>query len=223
LENAGPAAMIDLVKEESYGAQESITKTLADSIYDIPGGDSARLTGMRAMCNEDANLDYGNICENDVAAQDGTKPWEGMVNSTSETITLDIIRTLKSDADYGAGKKDEPDLLPTTKDLYNTIKSILQIQQRFTSEGSLPVKAGFTGVHFEGSDIFPDRYCPSGYMFGLNTNHYGFAVHAKGMFARTPWTVIEGSPQDKTFKILFDGNAVCNNRRAHKAHSGLVA
>ena len=34
--------------------------------------------------------------------------------------------------------------------------------------------------------------------------------------------IIEGSAQDRTFKILFDGNQVCNNRKVHKGHSGLT-
>jgi len=221
LENSGPEAMISLVKEEAYGAQESITKTLAESLYDLPSGNTERLTGLRALCNENADLDYGNISENDVEAQDGTKPWAGYVNSTSEIITLDIVRNLKTAADYGTGKKEEPDLVVTTKILFNKIQSILQLQQRFTEKDSEPVKAGFVGVRFEGSDIFPDRFCPDGWMFGLNSNHFGFAVHQKGMFVRTPWEIIQGSAQDKTFKILFDGNAVCNNRRAQAAHSNL--
>ena len=222
LENAGAAAMINLVKEEAYGAQESITKALAESIHDAPSGSTERVTGVRAMCNENADLDYGNISENDVAAQDGTKPWAGYVNSTGEAITLDIIRNLKTAADYGGGSKEEPDLIVTTKTLFNKIQSILQLQQRFTEKESEPVKAGFTGVRFEGSDIFPDRYMPSGWMYALNSNHFGFAVHQKGMFVRTPWEVISNSAQDKTFKILFDGNTICNNRRAHAAHSALT-
>ena len=222
LENAGAAQIISLVKEEAYGAQESITKTLADSFYDSPSGATERLTGLRALCNEDATLPYGNIAENQVVAQDGTMPWAGFVNSTGGKITLDMLRQLKSSADYGTGAKEEPDLLVTTKDLFNAIRAILQLQQRFTEKESEPVKAGFVGVRFEGSDIFPDRFCPPTWMFGLNSHHFGFAVHTQGMFTRTPWSIIAGSAQDKTFKILFDGNTICNNRRAHAAYSGLT-
>jgi len=224
LKNAGPEGLINLTTEEVYGAQESISKTLADSFYDAPGGASTRLTGLRNLCNETSTLDYGNIAEDDIVASDGTtKPWEGKVTSTAETINLDVIRDLRSTAEYGSGSDDEPKLIVTTKAIYNTIKSILQLQQRFTEKDSEPVKAGFQGVHFEGAEIYPDKFCPSGWMFALNPNHFGFAVHKQGLFMRTPWAVIEGSPQDKTMKILFDGNTVCNNRRAHAAHSNLSA
>jgi hypothetical protein len=224
LENSGPEAMIDLVTEEVAGAQASIRKTLASSIYDNPSGVSDRLTGLRAMCNESTSLEYGELTEAEVIAQDGTTPWEGKMDSTSEPVSLDGIRTLRTDADGGQGTQDEPDLVVTSKTLFNTIKSILQVQQMFTTEGSKVVKAGFTGVYFEGADIFPDRYIPAAtYMFALNSSHWGWAVHKKGYFMRTPWSIIEGSAQDRTFKILFDGNQVCNNRKVHKGHSGLTA
>ena len=222
LENSGPAAMIDLVTEEAHGAQLSITKTLADSVFDLPGASSDRLSGLRALCNETTTVEYGGLTEAEVVAQDNTTPWEGKMGSSSTPISLDILRDYKTDADGGSGTQDEPDLIVLTKTLFNTVKSILQVHQMFTTEGSKVVKAGFTGVYFEGSDVFPDRYIPSGHGFWLNSTHVGMAVHAKGLFKRTPWSVIEGSPEDKTFKILFDGNFVCNNRKVHKGHSALT-
>lgn len=221
LENAGAEAFVNLMTEELYGAQESLTQLLANSLFDDADGSTERLTGLRALCNETATLEYGNVAENDMVAADGTKPWEGKTTSTATTVTLNVIRTLRSAADYGTGKQDEPDLGITTKTIYNIIKDILQVQQLFTTEGSKPVKAGFTGLHFEGMDIYPERYCPSGHFFGINSNHFGAAIHQKGNFVPTKWSVIEGSPEDKTMKILFDGNLICNNRRAHHCYSAL--
>ena len=83
------------------------------------------------------------------------------------------------------------------------------------------VADGTLYLYFEGKDIFPDDYCPSGYAFAINSNHYGFAVHRDGYYMRSKWKVIPDSPEDKTMKIYFDGNFICNNRKAHKAHSNL--
>jgi len=83
--------------------------------------------------------------------------------------------------------------------------------------------AGFTGLKFEGKDIFPDDYCPTGYAFALNSAHIGFAVHQEGHFMRTKWKVIPDSPEDKTMKIYWDGNMIVNDRRAHQGHSDLQA
>lgn len=203
------------------GAQKSLTKLLADSIYDGPGGAANRLTGLLACCNETTTLAYGGKAEDDIVADDGTKPWEGKVNSDGGAITLPKIRTACSTAKLYDGATGKPNLIVTTETLYNVLSDILQAQQRFV-DSSTTAEAGFTGLKFEGKDIFPDDYCPSGYFFALNSNNVGFAVHKEGYFMRTAWKVIPDSPEDKTMKIYFDGNLIVNNRKAHIAYSGLT-
>lgn len=209
-----------MITQRVGGAQKSLTKTLADSIYDDAGGAAERLTGFRACCNETSTTAYGGIQEDDLVANDGTKPWEGKTTTTTESLTLAVIRTMCTNAKIRDGKGGKPDLLVMTETLWNVIADILQVQQRFT-EGVETAKAGFTGLYFEGKDIFPDDYCPSGYMFGVNSNHMGFAVHRDGYYMRSKWKVIPDSPEDKTMKIYFDGNMVCNNRKGQHAHSNL--
>jgi len=220
LENAGDYAKVQLVTQRVGGAQKSLTKLLAGSLYDEPGGSTDRLTGFRACCHETATTAYGGIAENDMVAADGTKPWEGKRDTTTEKIGLNVIRTQCTEAKVRDGAGGRPDLYTTTQALWDIIADILQAQQRFT-QGTETAKAGFVGLNFEGKDIFPDDYCPSGYGFAVNSRHAGFAVHQKGYMVRNKWRVIPDSAEDKTMKIYFDGNFVVNNRKSHKAHSNL--
>ena len=220
LENAGRYAEIELAVQRIAGAQKSLTKLLAGSIYDFPGGDGNRLTGLRACCNESTGVAYGGLAETDVVANDGTMPWEGKMTETVEKISLDVIRDMATAAKLRDGADGKPDLMTMPEALWNVIASILQVQQRFT-EGKETAKAGFTGLYFEGKDIFPDDYSPSGNAFSLNSKHLGFAVHQKGYFMRAPWRVIPDSAEDRSMKIYFDGNMVANNRKAHIGHSNL--
>lgn len=220
LKNASVYAQVQLVAQRVGGAQKSLTKLLAGSLYDTPGGNSKRLTGLRACCNETTTLAYGAIQEAELVAADGTTPWEGKMDSTTTNLTLNEIRTGASNAKIRDGKGGKPDLVVTTETNWNVIADILQVQQRFVNS-DLTAKAGFTGLHFEGKDIFPDDYCPDSHLFELNSNHIGFAVHANGNFVRTRWAIIPDSPQDKTLKIFFDGNMVVNNRKAHQGYSTL--
>jgi hypothetical protein len=222
LKNSGAYAEVQLVNQRLAGAQKSLTKLLAGSIYDLPTGNSKRLTGLRACCNETAGLAYGNIEEEDLVAADGTKPWEGKMDSSTTVNSLGQIRTGATAAKIRDGKGGKPDLVVTTETNFNIIVDILQVQQRFT-EGKETAKAGFTGVHFEGKDIFPDDYCPASHEFLINSNHIGFAVHQEGNMMRTPWRVIPDSPEDKTMKIYFDGNLIVNNRKGHKGFSALAS
>jgi hypothetical protein len=211
LKNAGRYAEVQLVAQRVGGAQKSLTKLLAGSIYDLPGGDSARLTGMRACCE---------ATKDDLVSADGTKPWTGRKTTTATTLTLNLIRTAASAAKLRDGAGGKPDLVVTTETLWNIIADILQVQQRYV-DGKMTVKAGFVGLHFEGKDIFPDDYCPASHMFWLNSRHVGFAIHQEGYFMRTRWKVIPDSPEDRTLKIYWDGNLVVNNRKAHNLYSSV--
>lgn len=220
LKNAGRYAEVQLTTQRVAGAQKSITKTLADSIYDTAGAGSTRLTGLLACCNETATTAYGGIAEDDLVSDDGTKAWEGKVTSTTESIGLNVIRTMATTAKLRDGANGKPNLVVMPETLWNVVADILQAQQRFV-DSKETVNAGFTGLKFEGKDLFPDDYCPSGYAFALNSAHIGFAVHQEGNFMRTKWKVIPDSPEDKTMKIYWDGNMIVNDRRAQIAHSNL--
>lgn len=220
LKNAGRYAEVQLVAQRVSGAQKSITKLLAGSIYDTAGASSERLTGLRACCNETSTTKYGDIAEDDLVAADGTKPWEGKMTATDESISLNVIRTMATNAKLRDGANGKPNLVVMPETLWNVIADILQAQQRFV-DSKETANAGFTGLKFEGKDLFPDDYCPSGYAFALNSTHIGFAVHQRGNFMRTKWKIIPDSPEDKTLKIYFDGNMVVNDRRAHQGHSNL--
>jgi len=220
LKNAGRYAEVQLLKQRVGGAQKSLTKLIAGSLYDLPSGNSARLTGLRALCHETATIAYGGIQEDDLVSADGTKPWEGKMDSSTTTMTLGVIRNGASDAKTRDGQGGKPDLVVTTETNWNIIADILQVQQRFT-DGKETAKAGFTGLHFEGKDVFPDDFCPVNHMFEINSNHVGFAIHTQGLFMRSKWKVIPDSPEDRTLKLYWDGNAVSNNRKAHKGFSAL--
>jgi hypothetical protein len=221
LKNSGRYAEVQLTVQRVGGAQKSITKTLADSIFDdAVGAGSARLGGLLACMNETATTKYGDIAENDLVAQDGQKPWEGKRTTTTEGFGMNVIRTMATDAKIRDGKNGKPNLVVTTEALWNILSDTLSVQQRYVNSEAT-AKAGFSGLHIEGKDIFPDDYCPSGTALAINTAHYGFAVHKMGNFMRTKWKVIPDSPEDRSMKIFFDGNTICDNRKGHIAHTNL--
>lgn len=220
LEQAGEYGEVQLIEQRLDGGQKGLTYLMAGSVYDAPGGGSSRFDGMLALCNETASLAYGGIAEDDLVSDDGTKPWEGKLTSTTEKITLNVIRTMASTAKTMDGQGGKPDFVTMTETLFNIVADILQAQQRFT-EGKETAKAGFTGLYFEGKELYADDFCPSGYAFAWNSKHLGFAIHPQGNFSRTKWAVIPDSPEDKTLKIYFDGNIITNNRKAHIGHSNL--
>ena len=160
LKNSGPEAMINLTMEELEGAQESLRDALSTSLYTGLEGDANNLTGLNSVCDTTSSTNYGGYSSDDIVSDDGTQVWTGLGSSTTTAISLGALRTIKTAAAYGKGKMARPDMMATSEANYDAILNILQIQQRFT-EGIKTAKAGFNGVHFEGTDIFPDRYCPA--------------------------------------------------------------
>lgn len=221
LENSGPEALINLTTEELLGAQESLRDLMATSLYTGLEGDSSNLTGLNSLTNTTATTAYGGYASNDIVSADGTQVWTGKGSSTTTVISLPALRDIKTAAAYGSGKNTRPDLMATSEANYDTILNIIQIQQRFTADGVKTAKVGFNGVHFEGTDIFPDRYCPASNVYAINSDHVGFVVHKDADFMKSPWEFIAGSARDKTMKILWGGNMVANNRRAHYRHSAI--
>lgn len=221
LQNSGSQSQVQLVTQRVAGAQKSVTKLLASSLYDDAGGDTSRLTGLKACCNSTTTTAYGGIQQAELVAVDGTYPWTGRRTTTSTTLTLNVLRTGASAAKLRDGVGGKPDLIVTTETLWNIIADILQVQQRFTTEGSAAVKAGFTGLYFEGKDIFPDDFCPSSHLFWINSRHVGFAIHTDGYFMRSKWKIIPDSPEDRTMKIYWDGNLIVNNRKGQNLYTAL--
>ena len=220
LKNSGAYAAVSLVSQRLSGAQKTCAKRIASNIYNEVGDSSIYITGLRSMCSETSSTKYGDVAEDDLVSDDGTKKWEGKNNTTSESIGLAVLRTQRSDAKIRDGRNGRPDFYTTTETLFNKIKGVLQPMQRFT-EDKATTKAGFSNLVFEGMTIAADDYVPSGYGFAVNSKYVGFAVHKDGYYKRDPWRKLDG-PQGKTMKILWDGNIICSNRRAHKSHSNLT-
>jgi hypothetical protein len=220
-ENMGPQAEVKLVVEKIEGAQKKCSKDISSNVYNAAVDTATSITGLSAMTGETATTAYGGIQEADLVSADGTKPWEGKTTTTTEGISLAVIRTLASLCKLYDGPFGKPDIGLTTETLFNILKAVLQTQQRFEQDTDT-AKAGFTHLVFEQQMIAVDDFCPSGEFYALNSKHVGFAIHNDGYFARTPWySLLPAGINGRSMKIFWDGNLVCTNRKAHARHTNL--
>lgn len=222
LKNSGEYAEVQLLTQKLEGAQKTARKKIAQQVYSAAADGADVITGLKSLCFGATTAAYGGIIETALAATDGTTPWKAVNTAVTAPISLSVIRTLRSSAKVSDGPGGKPNIGLTTETLFNIVSNILQTQQRFTQDTDT-AKAGFTHLVFEGMIIAADDYCDSGYLFCLNSNHVGFAIHQRGYFARTPWAdlIATGLPA-KSMKIFWDGNLVCNNRKAHAGQSLLT-
>jgi hypothetical protein len=220
LENAGEYAEVKLVTQRLAVAQKTVTKHLATQFYSSATDDAKEVNGLLAMIGTSTSVNYGGLAEDDLVAADGTKPWASKLTTTTEGLSLKVLRTLASSCKIGDGPGGKPDYGFLTESLFNILSGILQPQQRFAE--SKEVRAGFLNLVFEGKTFLADDYCPSGTCVLINSAHFGYAIHSSGFFVRTPWADLTGSGiAGKTLKIYWDGNMICNNRKAHARHTNL--
>lgn len=221
LANNGEYAEVQMVTQKIEAAQAQCTKHLATQLYSSASDTANELSGLLSLCFGGTSTQYGGITPTDLVTADTTYPWASVNTTTTEGISLAVIRTLASSAKVNDGAKGKPDIGVTTETLFNIISGILQVQQRFTVDTDT-AKAGFTHLVFEGKIIAADDYGPSGYLFLLNSNYVGFAIHRDGFFARTPWgdLIVTGTVA-RSMKIFWDGNFICSRRKAHAGHNNL--
>lgn len=219
VEAAGDYAAVQFVTQKIETAQRTCSNWLASTIYSAAGDEAPTLTGLRALTSADADTPYGGIAENDLVAADGTLPWQGKTVSDAASMGLDVLQNLRSTAKVSDGRDGKPNVAVTTEDLYNTVSRALQAQQRYVTDDGV-VSAGFTHLVYEGMILAADDYCPTGCCFAVNTRYLGFAIHQNGFFARQPWVDLAG-PAGRSMKILWHGNLICSNRKAHACHANL--
>lgn len=221
LEATDEFSEVSLVTSKLQASQNKITKDISTAVYGSATDTAEGLTGFLSMFNTTTSTKFGNIAEDDLVANDGTKNWKANLTTTVEAIGLSVLRTMASSAKIDEGVGTKPNVGVMTETLFNIIKGILQAQQRFIKDDDT-VKAGFTHLVFEEMILAADDYCPSGYAMLFNERFVGFAVHKQGFFVRKPWAdLIVAGKAARSSKIMWHGNLICNNRKAHIAHSNL--
>ena len=222
-EASGEYAEVQLVQQHIEAAQSTCRKQIASNLYGNNTDTAKEITGLLKCCSGAATLAYGGLIENDLVATDLTKPWSAKSTTTTEGISLAVVRTLRTSCKISDGANGKTDVGVTTEALFNIVSGILQVQQRFKEDNDT-AKAGFTNLVFEGMTLSADDYVPSGDLFIVNSKFYGWAIHKDGFFQRTPWGDMTNAPSGiagKTMKIFWDGNQVVSNRKSHAVHTNL--
>jgi hypothetical protein len=214
LENNGPEEEVDMVVTKLQNGQKSMEWDMADGLYsDGTGNSSKDLDGLLALFNGTTTTEYGGIQEADMSV------WSANTSSTSTPITA--LRAGRTAVKIGDGAKDKPDMIIMNDTIVDAWLNQLQAAQRMESPQA--AKAGFAGVHMlDQAEVWADGKCPSAAGFWLNSRHWGFVIHKKANFVRTPWKV-PTNQVTKSMQYLWKGNMVCTRRNAHYYMSALTA
>ena len=167
--NQGPYRAFDLVAAQLTTARMTIADKLGDALYN-DGTNVAQLTGLRGAIATTGT--YGGITRDSSVV--GTAV-QGNVDTTGGAITIPLINSFMGTASRGGAEK--PDLLVTTQTLWDAVWARVQPQQRYPNPSQQDIaNVGFDVININGAALVADSHCPSGFLFGLNTNYMEFYV-----------------------------------------------
>ena len=217
LRTSGDRAIIDLVDTELQGAELRIKEDLGrDTFLDGTGNFSKALDGFDIAIATTGS--YGGI--NRAVDPEGAAI-NGNVDTTGGAITLPAIQTQWGLATFGAA---HPKLLCTTQTLFKGVWNRIQPQQRFP-QGAVAeelAKIGFNVIMFNGVPLTVDQTCPSGTMYGLNTDFIKLIAHESRADLEVEGPLTPTQQDARTWRVMWMGNLVVQSSRLQFRMTGVT-
>lgn len=215
LQNAGPEAIHDLVKERVDNAQKTLANRVSEDIYSDGSADQGRqINGLQSLISKTPSI--GVVGGIDAAAYPfwrnvainanillGATPTDKNINKVLNQMFLQCHR--------GA---DGIDLAVADTNFYSLVLEYHQDKARVTSAEFDDL--GFENIKYRNADIVLDGgyggSAPLNTCYGLNTDHIHFRPHKDRNFTRIGDERMTTN-QDATVALIgFAGNMTCSNR-----------
>ena len=217
---------MNYVESKMINASGKMAKNLGTDIFlDGTGVSSGtiNLDGfLQALDSGDTYTTYGGITRSDLGVTAGAN--NVGINGYNEalaTFTMAGLQTAYGGAWFG---NEHVDLIVTTQTVWNIIWNKILPQQRFMEENTDVAKVGFQSMRWNGASICVDQYCPSGYIWGLNTKYIQFWISTlpKYQFGFTGFKEAQNT-DDVAGQYLFAGNILVPAPRLFFTLTGVLA
>lgn len=182
--NAGPTAVVDLVKAKEEVAMASLLSKLSRALFDVaPQNTSLDLDSLEDAINSTTNT-YGSI-NRSVA---GNSFWISGNGSGPTTLGANLSLTAMQ-TEYGRVTfgNEEPDTIITTQAGFNAFWNLLVGNIRYVQDEET-ARAGFKRhLVFNNAVVLHDQFVPAGEMFFLNTKYISPYFHEDDYFVIDPF------------------------------------
>lgn len=179
--NAGDEQVIDLLEAEFDSQAQSLMQVMASNLWTGTGVGNSWDSIYNAADDGTNFPTYGGLSRTTYVSI------KGYYLAGAGALTLAKMATAYDAVTVG---NDTPDIIATTKALWSTYESLLQptVRAGYTQNGyprmnafgmvsrtdGLAGQAGFDVLFFRGTPVVRDEQIPSGKMFFINTNYFGF-------------------------------------------------
>jgi hypothetical protein len=220
----GPDAAMNYVESKMVNASGKMAKLLGTDVFlDGTGvvSSAISLDGMlQAFDNGTLYTSYGGITRTDLGVLAGANNVgiNGYVTALAP-FTMAGMQTAYGACWFG---NEHIDLIVTTQSIWDIVWNKIQPQQRFLEESSDVAKIGFQSLRWNGASITVDQYCPSGYIFGINSKYAQFWISTlpKYQFGFTGFKEAQNT-DDVAGQYLFAGNLLFPAPRLNFILSGV--
>ena len=204
--NQGNEQVLDLLETEFDSQAQSLMQLMAQNLWTGTGSGNSWDSAVNAADDSTNYTTYGGLSRSTYSSLNG------YYLASAGAITLAKLATAHDAVSIGM---DSPDIIATTKSIWSTYESLLTptVRANYTTSGypkmnafgMLPTTAalggaqGFDALFYRGTPVVKDEQIPSGKLFLLNTNYFGFkGIKIKGLkqvnFKRNSNGVPEGVP-----------------------------
>jgi len=184
--NRGEEAVMNFIEPKMVNGEQSLAQALIQDFYrDGQGTVSSQiaLDGILAGYDDGTNYaSYGGITRSAIGtgASTGINGYYYSNSGVSWPFSLQQLQTAYGQATFGT---NQPNLIATTQSIYNSFWAKMLPIQRTTATDPDLQSAGFKAFLFNGMAVVVDQYCPSGYMFGMNTDFLAAFISTDRRFA----------------------------------------
>ena len=214
-QNSGDLAVVNLVDGTLNNAKKSIRSQMGTEIYMLRSatGDASGFSGTADLFNISTSTAYGEIAEDDMAV------WKANLNSSAEQISFKVMQGIRRSASIDDNMEGKPNLYVTTEVLKDGFERTLHTQARY-SDVEL-VNAGFDNILFGGAPVISDNKQTAGYCDAFNLNFLDIWTHQDYNFTKPKWASPIDQPTLAVAFIMWSGQMICKNRKAHTRHTNL--
>lgn len=179
--NQGDEQVVDLLDAEFDSQAQSLTQLMGQNLWTGTGAGNSWDSAYNAADDATNFSTYGGLSRSTYSSLNG------YYLASAGALTLAKLATAHDAVTVGM---DSPDIIATTKAIWSTYESLLTptVRANFTASGypkmnafgMLPTTAalqgqqGFDVLFYRGTPVVKDEQVPSGKLFLLNTNFFGF-------------------------------------------------
>ena len=200
--NNGEQEIINLLEAKIMQAEESMREGFNTMFFADGTGNSGKdWNGLGNI------VESGNAVGGINSATAGNEYWRSYEENSGGALTLAQMATAYNTVSVG---NDHPDMILTTRTLFEKYESLLQPQLRYTDTKT--ADAGFQNLLFKAAPVVYDTAAPAGTMFFINSKYLSLVGHSGKWFQQTEFVRPENLDARYAL-IMCYGNLTCRNRK----------